>query len=489
MMARSAKVLLAAPPAALISVLLAAVAPPPPKATAPPPKAAQHASAEPTEAQLPPVDPKWHQNGWHAVVPHAYVLRGLAPARIRPEPGAPAAFWLKGGVRVPILEQRAQWWRVGWTHGRAGWLPAAELQPHASSVLIDVPTGRVLRRLAAKGEHGSIAAGSFLWSFSDTGITRTSLGEPPAIWSNPARTDPHGSLPEEGIWTPDRSLFFVGANSDEDKGPLVEVSVNTGMALRIGYPDSRLSLARATAGGRLLLTGSSVHLYDARYGREVTRARGDDVLAVARNGAIYARAIDAGGGLEVIRYDPHLKPTTSVRVAKDLSSACLSADERVLALRYGEAGWVELRRADTLARVATLRSGTHDLEAFITAIAGNAGGWWTVLGGDANDGTSVTHYTRQGQRIRKWDSDGPGAMSPDGRYICMARESDLLLVDTTRGTTRRIPFNWRRPLPRQYLPRPSDPDSPTRLEISALTLTPDGRTLILTEWLNGDPET
>src|SRR5258708_4474420 len=165
-MVQSPKLLpVAAMAATLGALLLAAGAAPPPKATAPPPKATAHAPAAPAEAQLPPVDPAWHQHGWHAVVPHGYVLRGLAPAHTRPEAKAPAAFWLKGGVRVPILEQRSQWWRVGWIHGQTGWMPAADLQPHASFVLIDVRTGRVLRRLAAKGEQGPVSDGRFLWSF------------------------------------------------------------------------------------------------------------------------------------------------------------------------------------------------------------------------------------------------------------------------------------------------------------------------------------
>ena len=48
-------------------------------------------------------------------------------------------------------------------------------------------------------------------------------------------------------------------------------------------------------------------------------------------------------------------------------------------------------------------------------------------------------------------------------------------------------YSWRRPLPARYLPKPADPETPTHLEVSALTLTPDGRTLVLTEWLDGDP--
>jgi hypothetical protein len=233
---RNAQVPFAVLSAAAIGALLLAGAAPAPK-PAPPPKASPHASAEPTAAQLPPVDPAWRQNGWHAVVPHGYVLRALAPARVRPETSAPAAFWLKGGVRVPILEQRSQWWRVGWTHGQTGWIPAADLQPHASFILIDVQTGRVLRRLAAKGEQGPVAAGGFLWSFSDTGITRTSLGEPPAIWSNPVHPDQDDSLPAESVWTPDRSAFFVRAKPN-DMGPPGPRRGSQGLASHT--PSSRL---------------------------------------------------------------------------------------------------------------------------------------------------------------------------------------------------------------------------------------------------------
>src|SRR5438067_7257495 len=83
---------------------------------------------------LPPADPAWGREGWHSVAPHASVLRPLAAARERAEDGAPALFWLKGGTRVPVLEQRESWWRVGWTEGRSGWMRARDREPHASFV-------------------------------------------------------------------------------------------------------------------------------------------------------------------------------------------------------------------------------------------------------------------------------------------------------------------------------------------------------------------
>src|SRR5438067_1545079 len=100
--------------AASLGTRLLAGAPLHSKPAAPLASTPSHASPELTAAQLPPIDPTWRQNGWHAVVPHGYVLRRLAPARARPEANAPAAFWVQGGTRVPILEQRRDWWRVGW---------------------------------------------------------------------------------------------------------------------------------------------------------------------------------------------------------------------------------------------------------------------------------------------------------------------------------------------------------------------------------------
>jgi hypothetical protein len=367
-------------------------------------------------------------------------------------------------------------------------MPAADLQPHASFVLINVQTGRVLRRLAAKGEQGPVSDGRFLWSFSDTGITRTSLGEPPAIWSNPVRADQDDSLPEESVWTPDRSVFFVRAKP-KDTGLLIEVSPGSGAVRRVGDPGNDLRLVRADGKSRVLLAGNAhVNLYDARRG-QVIRHVPEELLAVAKDGCIYTCAKYPGGKRELIRYDPSLKPEARLELRGDLTSGCLSADGRVLASSEAGGEGIELRRADTLARMVTLHFG-GDGGSYPLALAAGADGWWILAGSDQEFDDAVTHYTRQGQHVRSWDADGRRTiLSPDGKSIYIARESDLLVIDTARGATRRIPYSWRRLLPRRYLPPASDPATPTHLEISALTLTPDGRTLILTEWLNGDPDT
>src|SRR5262245_50125720 len=95
------------------------------------------ARAAPAAPALSAVESAWRANGWRAGLPHAHVIRALAAARTEPQPGAPVAFSLKGGARVPVLEQRGGWWRIGWSGGRSGWMPAADLEATTSFALID----------------------------------------------------------------------------------------------------------------------------------------------------------------------------------------------------------------------------------------------------------------------------------------------------------------------------------------------------------------
>jgi hypothetical protein len=458
-------------------------------------------SVEPTEAQLPPVDPAWHANGWRPVVPHAYVLRRLVAARARPEPTAPAVFWLNGGVRVPVLEQGRAWWRVGWSRGRTGWIRVEDLEPHASFVLIDARTGRVLRRFAAKGEDGPVADGKLLWSLANTGLTRMSPTEPPSIWSSPVKATREDGLPGQSIWTSDRSRFFMSVGPEGHES-LYETATDTGTVRLIGaLPNSKL--LRADVNGRILIAeaeeaeeeegknASRVILYDAENRRELRRVAGK-VEATARMGFVYVHT----PGNELIRYSPSLAPGPRIRCASDLKSVCISTDSRVLALSYQaeiqEKLRVQLRRADTLIPIARLAADPERDPADLAALFSGPGSWFVLATGDPEElGTRLTQFTRQGRRVRSWEADDSGAwcVSPDRRTLYLARESDILVIDTAHRTIRRIPFSWRRRLPQQYLPHTSDAETPTRLDIAALTLTPDGRTLILTEWLNGDPET
>src|SRR5207253_9666728 len=99
-----------------------------------------------------------------------------------------------------------------------------------------------------------------------------------------------------------------------------------------------------------------------------------------------------------------------------------------------------------------------------------------------------TRYTPQGKVVKRWEAPGVWAVSPDGSALFLARQKDMLVVQTADGTARSVPFPWRRALPASYLPKPTDPGVRTRFSTSAIEFTPDGRTLVLTEWLNTEPD-
>lgn len=453
------------------------------------PAASSHPSVEPAEAQLPPVEPAWKTNGWKAVVPHAYVLRGLAAARSRPEPGAPAVFWLKGGTKVPVLEQGRTWWRVGWSQGRTGWMPAAELEPHASWVLLDARTGRVQRRIAAKGQWGAVSDGRALWSLANTGITRTVLGERPTFWAYPLREDRDGSFPYEAKWTPDRGLFGLLVDRGEGKErSFASASVRTGEVRTLSAP-AQGELQHVSPGHRILLNRitperTEAVLYDGQQGREIRQAKGT-LLATDRSGTTYV-----ADGNDLIRFDPELRPGARFKLPGNAFSACLSADEKLLAVATEAAKGEEpqvrtfLLRAGTLAPVLTLSPGSTGTDLHV--LSGGPNGWW-ILSGAEEEGVVLTWFNARGRKLRSWEGAGEWAASPAGDAFYLAREDHLLSVDVKTGTSRKIPFSWRRELPARYLPKPSEPSVPTHLDVSSLTISPDGRTLILAEWLNGDP--
>lgn len=449
------------------------------------------ASAEPTPEQLQPVDSVWQQNGWRAAVPHAFVLRKMVAARQRPDAQARAVFWLKGGVRVPILEQGRDWWKVGWTGKRTGWMRVSDLEPHASFVLIDLRTGRMLRRMAAKGQWGAISDGKYLWSLANTGLTRTSLDSRPRIWSNPVNADRDGSLPFDSVWTPDRQLFVM-RSSEEERPGLVATTVGNGSVRELKSPEDGL-LLRVDEKGRVLIAHEAEQadhavLFDISLNRELARAEGEAV-ATAKSGGVYLIK-----GRTLARYGPDLQPGQKITLPGDAVTASLSPDEKWIGVSYttegrkGELlGRLQIRRADTLQKVVTLQRGRGNGAVWVNAIARGPAGWF-VIATDDRDWPRLLRYDAGGRLVRGWRTEGRWTMSSDGSQIYVARSGGLLAVSAETGRARTIAYSWRRPLPQRYLPKSPDRSVPTSLDVSALALSPDGRTLILTEWLNGDPE-
>jgi hypothetical protein len=88
--------------------------------------------------------------------------------------------------------------------------------------------------------------------------------------------------------------------------------------------------------------------------------------------------------------------------------------------------------------------------------------------------------------MRTWTFNYQWAADTRTGTCYMVRKKDILALDVGTGKARSIPFSWRRPVPTRYLPQTRGAQ-PTFLDTSDLRLTPDGKTLILIERLNGDP--
>src|SRR5439155_13680028 len=135
--------------------------------------------------------------------------------------------------------------------------------------------------------------------------------------------------------------------------------------------------------------------------------------------------------------------------------------------------------AGSLAPVANLRVDIDHGWGTPRALLADSNGWLVIADG-AEDGVHATRYARAGKSVKTWDGTA-WAVRRDGSAVYLTGEKEMLIVSAGDGKMRRIPYSWRRPLAAPYLPKPADSETPTHLEVSGLTLTPDGRTLIVTE--------
>jgi len=445
--------------------------------------------AEPAKALLPVVDASWRAHGWHAVVPHAFVVRKLLAVRTAPRPDAPLAFYLKGGTRIPVVDQGLKWWRISWTEGRTGWVPVRDVEPHAAFVLIDAHSGRMVQRIAAKGQWGAVSDGASLWSIANTGITRTLLGTRPAIWSKAVAADRDALFPDWSVWNPERSRFYLRAGGAE-QGALLRTNVLTGEIRTVGTPPPG-ELAGLTPSGAMILDGAGedgelAHLYAPDRKRSIRRIAGD-VQAVTRSGVTFLKR-----GKRLVRLDSQLHATAQVGLPDDVQGVCLSADERYVAASYettSATGEVPVRvrifNARTLRPVLTLSLPKGSYCPYLRGLGYWEGGWWVASGGEG-EFELAARFRRDGRLLKFWEGLAPSAISADGTHLYMLGEGGIASIQPVTGRRQVFPFMWRRTLPAQFLPKPSEFGS-THLDASSLTLTPNGKTLILTEWLNGDP--
>jgi hypothetical protein len=184
-----------------------------------------------------------------------------------------------------------------------------------------------------------------------------------------------------------------------------------------------------------------------------------------------------------------LRQTHRVRLPYSIDSVSLSIGEEFVAATglSNEAGYgVRIYRADTLRLVISLELPEEIPDLYLQRFGKSARGWWLV--GNAEGRMAlVARFTSRGKFLGFREAMSPATVSADGSQAYLSNEEEVLAVDTATGRSRKFPLTWRRSLPAHYIPKPTMPEFPTHPEVSSLALSPDGHTLIVTEWLSGDP--
>ncbi|MFN3653614.1 MAG: SH3 domain-containing protein [Armatimonadota bacterium] len=451
-------------------------------AAGPPPSTPPRPAANPAE---------WKSRGWKQVYPHAYVIRSRAAARAAPEPSAPVAFYLAGGYRTRVLAQGRTWWRVSGLRGATGWMRAEDLEPHASWVFIDVATRRVTQRIAAKGQHGGIARAGTLWSVADTGITRTELHPQPKYWSYPAVKDQFFDLPRDGAWRPDGHRLYL-LDYDERETALLTVRPLTGQVDR--RPMEVGGLEPVVTGEHVALPKQfeggvpKTLVIDPEAGRPLKTVLGALLGSTPTGGILLWR----GGSIVRAEATSSDERSFSRPAGWELDQPGLNFDgSLVLADLYRDHRSAKTRYltrildAETLRPAAQLTPPGHLLMPAALDALRAPSGWHLVYTGDGERVMRLVSYD-QGKRIRHVTPIEAWGISPDQRLVAGAGIKELVLIEAKTGRRRRVPMHWRRSHPQQYLPR-SAPGVEVRFESAAVTFSEDGRTLIVAEYLFGDP--
>jgi hypothetical protein len=439
---------------------------------------------EPTAEQLAPVDPAWKAAGWRAVVPHAYVVTKLLPVRSAPDPKADIAFHLKGGVRVPVLEQQRDWWKIQWTGGRTGWARAGDLQPRASALVVDASTGRLLRRVAVKGQWGFKTDGKQLWSFANTGLTRTDLTGAPRLWSYPSTRELDADLPNEGVFSSDRRHLFFPAR--------------TANSWRLGQLDTATGKVRLlnTASGQL---AGVIHIREGAVLARETEAAVIELGAPARKIPGSLLGVGPDGSLllkrrdRVVRTDSRGKVLARARLPWGFQDAVVEAGGRGLAVCYAPHGIstsgftrelrVKLLSASSLTEIARIKLATEDPRLY-AVMRGPKG--WIVVTHEGEISSQLTRYDRTGKAAGMWSVSSGYALDPRRARAFVVGE-ELIAVSLRTAAPRKLGAPWAKVIREGFLPKDPDGSGDIAPERSALELSPDGRTLIVTERLAGDP--
>jgi hypothetical protein len=269
------------------------------------------------------------------------------------------------------------------------------------------------------------------------------------------------------------------ASASTQTGEILTWTTKTPGTLRASGGPRRIVLQHHEDGGTRAI------LCEAPSGAEVRSVPGI-VEARTSKGEVFVRS-----GKEIIRYDPDLQPVARVAPSMEIWSLCVSGDEKALIVlgSNGAPGKAE-RRFARIYEAATLKHlRTLDGAKLHPSLYGalQERDRWAVVTAADSDPPVVALFDSRGNCTATHSFEWRWAADERIGTCYLLQPNQILAVEVGSGHTRRIPFTWRKPLPTRYLPQTPGSDRRTFLDVSDLRLTPDGRTLVLIERLNGDP--
>lgn len=469
-----------------------------PLVAAPAPKAQPPRSLTDREADRQSPPPPWSGSGWRAVFPHAYAMLRRVQVRATPDAAAPVQFEIPGGMRVPIYEQRGAWWRIGGTKARAGWVRAAEMAPHARCVMLDAKTGRVLRQFATKGQWSVLPRNDALWALADTGLTRVAWDGGPHFWSHAVKgANADGNIELNAAWTSDQVALPGVADGGSPKVFSLENgsshTVKTDPALGTWQ---RADLLSGYLTSTITKSQPRTRLFDP-FADRVLPAEEGVTLALDRSGhraVLFPGLAGKPNGAELRLLGKNGEVRGKWKTGAEDVHAVFTPDGRYLAVAEsageGNGYRTAILTVPAMTRVVELHRPSPETEesgSAIVALATTASGWTGILA-DAFDlrWGALTRWDRKGRIVSHRSVGGGWALSDDGRAAFAALPRQIERVNLHTGEIVRIPFSWRTRLITRNLP-PTMQNNP-HWAITHLALSPDQRTLIVLERLDGDPE-
>jgi hypothetical protein len=447
---------------------------------------------------VPGVRPSPTKEGWTSATPHGYIVRPLVAVRSEPKPRAKPLYFVKGGDRLPILEQTEEWWKVQWPGKPAGWIRSEHIQPHATLILLDLEKGAFLRRIATMGEFGHLTDWKYAYAAANTrnGLSRTSLSNDRTVSFSGIRIV--SPLPGNGILNPSRERLTALLQSDKEDDPdrLAVVDLKRGSTVKRCRMNGGVSKVYPLASGDLLAS------YYDRTSRLARVSRSGDlkenlgeanVETIAPDGTVYFIGPASTRQTPTLyRYTPKTgRKALGALPAKIGDYHDLSVQGNQAFIFFNSPG-SDQPGPDRILVLDTRTGKTvrqlHAPDFDMGTVFASSPRYLYTLNEEAGEVSQVDNKT--GRLASHWSIEWP-TYAADSRRLLTVSDKGIDIRDVATGALKTtLQTTWRPKDYQNYSPFQTADGQKTEqrapLKVSSIQISPDGKRALLTEYLEGD---